>query len=333
MIQTNSFHKVLIILLAVALLQVTLWPVYSLSGESGDPVKDTPVATPGDIVDGPLRISDQMAPPGWHLIRPVKLFDHENLWEQIDGRADFFLSYDMVRMTFAVYTDSSDSGMFINVSIYDMGNPTNAFGVFSAERQEEIHPVDLGRDGYRFGANLFIWNGPYYVRMITSKDSPELKEINLLLAEKLMVLLDDSGEPVRGLEMLPEKDRVSGSEQYYRNDAMGLDFMNDSFMARYRKKDVLITFFLTHKGHPVAAKDILDRYAAYAKKFGEGTREVTRSGMAITLCDMDGSYDALFQEDGMVAGVTSIEDRELAVDLAFEFWRDLSAMSLNVLKK
>ena len=243
MIQTNPFHKALIFLLAVSFCQGFLWPVSGLSEEPGDPVNAGLVAGHDDTDDDLLRSLAQIAPAGWRLMKPVRFFNHENLWEQIDGRADFFLSYNMVRMTFAAYADSSDAGRFITISIYDMGNPTNAFGVSSAERQEEIHPVNLGREAYRFGANLFIWKGKYYVRMITSKDSPELQEINLTMAEKLMGSLDDSGGPLRGLEILPQEDRVPGSEQYFRKDAMGLDFMNDTYMARYRKKGLLISFF------------------------------------------------------------------------------------------
>ncbi|MFC1532917.1 DUF6599 family protein [Thermodesulfobacteriota bacterium] len=333
MIKTTPFYRVLIFLVMVVLCQVTLWPVYSLSSESGDPIKNISVASPNDIDERLLRSLKQSSPAGWRLRKPVKLFDNKNLWEIIDGHADFFLSYDMVRMTFADYRDSSDPERFIFVFIYDMGNPTNAFGVFSGERQEETNPIDLGRQAYRFGENLFIWKGHYYLHMIASKNSPELQKINLLTAKKLVDSLDDSGESVRGLERLPKKDRVPGSEQYYRKDAMGLDFLDDTFMARYRKNTIIFTFFLSYKENPAAAGDLLERYVTYAKEFGEGTREVIRSGVTITLCDMDGAYDALFLKDGMVAGVTSIEDPELAVDLAFEFRRRLPAVSGGILNE
>ncbi|MFH1489691.1 MAG: DUF6599 family protein, partial [Pseudomonadota bacterium] len=106
-IRANFVHRVMIFLLAVALCQGILWPVSGLSEEPGDPVKTGPLAAPGDRDDGLLRSLARMAPAGWHLLKPVKVFNHENLYEQIDGRADFFLSYDMVRMTFAAYADSS----------------------------------------------------------------------------------------------------------------------------------------------------------------------------------------------------------------------------------
>ena len=39
------------------------------------------------------------------------------------------------------------------------------------------------------------------------------------------------------------------------------------------------------------------------------------------------------QRNGIVAGVTSIDDPEHAVDIAFEFWDHFSALSTEIQKK
>ena len=270
------------------------------------------------------QILTRSVPAGWELALPVKQFAPKNLWKQIDGRAEFFLSYGMVQMTFAVFADPSDPESFIDVSVYNMENPTNAFGVFSAERHKDINLIRMGREGYRAGGSLYIWKGQYYVRMIASDDNPQLQKISRELAEKLTASLHDSGEPVWGLDVLTEINRVPGSEQYFRRDAMGLDFMQNTYTARYLKNGVSISVFLSRRDSPAAAGDLRNRYAAYAKQFGEGFVEIKRNGMTITLCDMDGSYDALFHKGDVVAGVTSVENRELASDSAFELWRNLT---------
>jgi hypothetical protein len=269
------------------------------------------------------QLLTRIAPEGWQLELPVKRFVPKNLWKQIDGRAEFFLSYGMVHMTFAVFADPSNPESFIDVSIYNMENPTSAFGVFSAERHKDIIPFHMGREAYRAGGSLYIWIGQHYVRMIASDDNPQLQKISRELAEKLTASLHDSGEPVWGLDILPVINRVPGSEKYFRRDAMGLDFMENTYTARYRKKGVLITVFLSRRNTPTAAGEILNRYAAYARQFGEGHKEITRNGVTISLCNMDGSYDALFYKGDVVAGVTSVENRELALDSAFELWRNL----------
>ena len=49
------------------------------------------------------------APKGWRIFDEVKQFTPENLYEQINGRASFFLAYDMVRMTTVSFVNSDES--------------------------------------------------------------------------------------------------------------------------------------------------------------------------------------------------------------------------------
>ncbi|UCG66990.1 MAG: hypothetical protein JSW12_08350 [Deltaproteobacteria bacterium] len=266
----------------------------------------------------------KILPPGWKLAEAIKHFTPENLYEHIDGRAEFFFAYGMVQMTFAAYTDPTETATFIDVCVYDMGHPSNAFGVFAAERPEVFHPIDVNRAGYLSGGNLFIWKGSYYVRMIASDDSSRLQRINMELAKELSDSLYDSGESLWGLEVLPTIDRVPGSERYFRQDAMGLDFMANTYMAQYRKNGVIVTVFLSKKDHYASARKVLRRYVLYVEQLGEGLKEVTRNGVVISLCDMGGTYDAIFQREDVVAGVTSVKDPVLAVDSAFEIWQHLN---------
>jgi hypothetical protein len=266
----------------------------------------------------------RILPPRWKLMETIKHFTPENLYEHIDGRAEFFMAYGVVHMAFATYLHPTDTATFIDVCVYDMGHPSNAFGVFAAERPKVFHPVDVNRAGYRSGANLFIWKGSYYVRMIASDNSSRLQRINTQLAKELSHSLYDSGESLWGLEALPAVHRVPGSERYFRQDAMGLDFMANTYMARYQKNGAIVTVFLSKKDHSASARQVLRQYVVYVEQSGEGLKEVTRNGVVISLCDMGGTYDAIFQKDHVVAGVNAVKDPVLAVDSAFEIWQHLS---------
>ncbi len=270
------------------------------------------------------RILNEITPSGWRMT-PAKRFNPENLWQQINGYAEFFLSYDMKDMTLAVYSDLSNEETVIEASIYDMGNPANAFGVFSAERQKEHSPLDLGREGYRSEASLFVWKGQYYIRMIASQDDLRVRRINLMLTQKLIHSLIDTGEPVWGLEILPKANRVPGSVRFFRRDAMGLDFLANTYTAQYRKDGALFTVFLSKTKDMATSEKILNRYIAYARQFGEGVQTVTREEVLFTLCDMGGSYDVLFQNNGLIAGITSVKNRDMALDCAAEFQRGLTS--------
>ena len=169
-----------------------------------------------------------LTPKDWQIFDEVKQFTPENLYEQINGRASFFQAYDMTKMTYVSFTPSAETAKFINLSIYDMGTPTNAFGVFSAERSQGESPLNLGRAGYRSDANYFIWKGRYYIQIISSETTDEFKRNGMDLARKLTDFLLDSGEQVWGLTVLPLRGRMPESVQYFKVDAMGLDFMRNT---------------------------------------------------------------------------------------------------------
>jgi hypothetical protein len=86
-------------------------------------------------------------PKGWRIFDEVKQFTPENLYEQINGRASFFLAYDMIMMTTVSFAKNSDeTAKFINLSIYDMGTPTNAFGVFCPAGWYDWSTKSLAKD-------------------------------------------------------------------------------------------------------------------------------------------------------------------------------------------
>jgi hypothetical protein len=266
---------------------------------------------------------DEFTPAGWQIFGAAKQFGKENLWEQINGRASFFLAYDMVRMTFVSFVNRTNESQFIDLSIYDMGNPTNAFGVFSSERSQEAPPVGLGRAGYRSDASYFIWKGRYYIRIISSETTDMFKQTGMALARRVTNTLADSGEPVWGLTALPSADRIPQSVRYIKINAMGMDFMHDTYTADYRKGDKIVTVFLSKYDTARSARETVIRYIEYANNFGEGVDEVTVNGVKLVTCNMGGMYDMVFHKGKLMGGVSSVEDRDLAVGSAIELWKQL----------
>jgi len=263
-------------------------------------------------------------PKGWQIFDEVKQFTPENLYEQINGRAAFFLSYDMIRMTYVRFVNSDETTQFINLSIYDMGTPTNAFGVFSAERSQGESSLELDRAGYRSGANYFIWKGQYYIRIISAEATDAVQRIGMDLARKVTGFLPDSGEQVWGLTALPLTGRMSESIQYFKVDAMGLDFMRNTYTATYRKGTTLVTAFLSKQDSAESARAKVVRYAAYAKKYGKGIDRLKAGEVELVSCDMGGSYDVVYQKGRLIGGVSYVEDRGLAIRVAIEMWEKLS---------
>jgi len=262
-------------------------------------------------------------PKGWKLYGAVKQFTPENLYEHINGRAEFYIAYNVTGLTFANFMQTDLNGPFIDLFIYDMTTPTNAFGVFSAERSPEGTPIHLGREAYRQGANYYIWKGRYYITVIASETSTELETIGHALAEKASHAVTDSGEKVWGLSVMPEKDMIPGTLKYVKNDVMGLDFLKNTCMAQYRKYDTDIKHFVSQNESEQAAQTVVNQYADFAKQYGKGIETKSAEGVDLIICDMEDYVDVIFQKNNWVAGVLSVKDKDTAFKAAIEWFHQL----------
>lgn len=264
-----------------------------------------------------------LAPEGWKLYDEVRRFTARNLYEKINGRAEFYLAYDMVEMIFADFENAGDTSQFVDVSIFDMGTPTHAFGVYSAERSEAGHSLELGQDAYRSGANYYIWKGRHYLQIIASDATEELRRIGMDLARGATDLVPDSGELVWGLNALPKEGRVPGSERFFLVDAMGLDFMRNTYMARYRRGGIIVSAFLSQYGSLDEAGKIIARYLEHANRYAKNVESINSEGLDLTSCRMNGSYDVFFQKGRIVAGVSEVADKKTAIQASVDLWKKL----------
>ena len=288
------------------------------------PIRQKPTQTEPDSSTSDLAaIVTAMAPKCWKIHDKVMYFGPENLYEHIDGRAEFYLAYDMIRMCFVSFEKSSDSDIFIDISTYDMGTPTNAFGVFSTERPLSVTQLNLGRDAYRWGTGYYIWKGRYYVQIIARDDSAELQQTAMDIAKKLTESLEDSNEPIWGLTALPKANLVPQSVCYYLLDAMALDFMKNTYTARYHRGQTEVTVFLSRQDSVQAAGATVARFIEHMNLYGKEVNLLTVDGIELVSCDMGEVNDIVFKKGCLVAGVTGVEDQNAGVQAAIDLWKQL----------
>lgn len=94
----------------------------------------------------------------------VRSFGPDNLFEKINGRADFFKSRGFAQLS-TVTLQHSDPNRSIDVEIYDMGSGDNAQGTYASERSADVTPTRANGSQFHTEPNaLFMARGRYYVR-------------------------------------------------------------------------------------------------------------------------------------------------------------------------
>ncbi len=280
------------------------------SGES-NPSRITPeMKTKTEII---ARVLEGLTPAGFAQKGPVERYTEANLYEKIDGRSELFHAYDVNGMTFVTFSKAGDPATFIDVFLYDMTTPLGAFGVYSVERAAGSPAVPIGDGGHRTEADLFFRKGQYYASVLTSGPDEEVQKAASLLADTLARRLNGKAAEIWGLTMLPAKNRVDESVQYVMVDALGLDFLTNTFLAQYRDGDVEFTAFVARCKSAEDAAGVLAKFKAHFDEFGKMAAPAQIEGAEVLFADMgDGDFDGACQVGDVIAGVTAVKGRAAA---------------------
>jgi hypothetical protein len=264
-----------------------------------------------------------LAPPGWKPQGEVERFAPDNLYVKINGRAEQYLAYEVVGLECAGVAD--DKGGFIDIFVYDMGTPLRAFGIFSVERPPEAAALELGREGYRSGASYFFWQGRHYAQVVAGGEGAAFEQAGLHIARQVAGRLEDRGEVLWGEKALPAAGQVPGSLQYFMRDALSLDFLSETFVARYRRGGAELTAFLSRQESPEQANQVMDRYSDYVGEYGRIISITAAEGdLTMYTAEVGGLFEAVFRTGVHVGGASQAEDQKLAQGLAAEVLRSAS---------
>ena len=285
-------------------------------GDEGSVSQAEGSGSTGGLLDG-------LTPEGWQALGGVEHFTAETLYEKINGRAEQYLAYDVVGLTCISLVDSEGSNRFIDIFLYDMGEPVRAFGIYSIERSPGQASMALGREGYGVEASYFFWKGQHYGQIIASETGEAAEGSSLAIARELDSRLEDSGEPIWGLSALPAKGRVPGTVQYFMKDALSLDFLGNTYIARYRRGDAEVTAFLSRQPSPSEAVEAFGSYGGYLQTYGSVVDRREADGVTWVTGDMGGAFDAVFQKGRLVGGITMADDRVTAEQAASELLAQL----------
>ena len=252
-----------------------------------------------------------VAPAGYKASGAVERYDVNNIYDKINGRSELHMAYGVVGLAFLHLEPNDGDGAPVEVYVYDMGSTLGAFGAYSVERWAEGEPIDLGRGGYRHRDDLNFWHGDYYVNLVGREDDEGTEAAKVQIAKTLVSRLEDRGEPLWGAAWLPMNNRVDNSLQYYMEDALSLDFLGDTFTAKYLWDGTEYTVFVSRQADVDAAEKVMDQLRAYHERYSESVETVTKGDSAYLVAAIGGGFfDVASAVDGYVVGVTTAEGRD-----------------------
>jgi hypothetical protein len=209
---------------------------------------------------------------GWKLSEKPQSFFPEDLYEYIDGAAESYIGYDFKELVVAQF-QKAGSGASVTLEIYDMGNGTNAFGIFSVERFPENKVVDVGTMGYVEGEVLNFIAGKEYVKLMSFDSGEGTPAVLDAFARKVAGKAGEKGTFPPLLSVFSRDGIVANSEKYVLRNVMGFEFLRNGYMASYKLdgNEFECFFIEADKGRDPAAllKQLLGFYAKDGQSAGD----------------------------------------------------------------
>ena len=265
--------------------------------------------------------------PGWKKSAAERTFLPENLWEYIDGGAEGYLAYDFQAVVTADYANEEADCQAV-VDIYRMANPLCGFGIYSAERPQNAHIIEIGSQGYLTGNALHFWQGPYYVKITAFQEGvgQELQK----LASAISAKLDAGAEIPPELGLFPSEGLVANSERYLARDVFGHNELKNGFTADYRRDGRQFKLFFILHDNPDSTSRSYELYKNFMINYAKGVED--HSAEEIPWFSADDPYYGkvvAMQYGKAILGVLGLENPELVNNYLQEIKEKLTALGLT----
>ena len=196
--------------------------------------------------------------PGWSLVTDREHYEADNLWEYINGQADFFIDYGFVRVDTAEYQNDQESSSVV-LEVYRMGRPQEAFGIFAAERTRDDRPFEIGAGAY-LGANILgFWQAELYVKLTSFDEGPAIERLLIGMAEEISSRIPGQRRELETLLLFPEEGRVEASERFIPKNFLGQPYLSDAYRVDFTYDGQQLQLFAIETGSPSEAQSHFTR--------------------------------------------------------------------------
>jgi hypothetical protein len=240
--------------------------------------------------------------PGWSQHGETRTFTADNLYEYMDGNAEGYLVYGIVKMTGISCTKGS---VDFAIDVSDMGDADSAYGIFSANRDPRRPSEKIGMGGQIVPRRAVFAKGQYYVEVGANPEGDHtaaLKEWTSVL-EKVVpgtstlpeVISWFPAENQKSLRLVPES-------------VLGLRLLKRGYVAQYDYGKA----FLVLESSDESAGEVMQKLRA---RFGE-TTPANVADEAFQLNDAYLGRMCVFRKGRYIGGYANVADEKDAVALA-----------------
>lgn len=275
-----------------------------------------PRSAPGQALSATAALFPEVS--GFAPLAPIESYGPESLSDKINGKAELYLAAGFKEMSCRSYRLGEVGQAHVEVFLYEMASPPQAYAVFSGQRRPGAAALSLTANAYATENALFFSQGRFYVELVADRAAPGLVAALESYATALLARLPaEGGEAAPAAARLPreglEADRVRLSPA----DTFGLEGFNDVLTGEYRLQEGSATAFLAERVTPEQAQTEARSYREFL--IVNGYREVKAPEVPsdLTVYSLESaSFEVVFVQGRTLAGVHDAASLPAALELA-----------------
>lgn len=245
---------------------------------------------------------------------PTEHYTEETLFEKINGRAPAYFEYNFQELNSRSFTIEGVPGEYLDVYLFRMDTPLNAFGIFSAERDPTAAAVDFTMDGYRSEMGYFLRAGDVYAQILASSTTPAVMDKAEAFARELTGFLPESTAGMEGRLLLPAENQIPGSLTFINDNAYGQAVLTEVFEAQYAVDGNTFTLFAQTTPDAASAQSNWETLKAFYSNYGSVESTETIGEARLFVGDMFGEWSIIYTRDNAVSGIMNTTDKEAALE-------------------
>ena len=262
--------------------------------------------------DSSNKESNIPIPKGMAPMTSPEVFSPDTLYEKINGKAELYLSAGFNRLLSQRIKSQKKSEIWMEAFVYEMKTASSAFSVFSMQRRDSGTPTEISRFSYQTENALFLMHGSYYLEIISSEPSEEMKQLLLEFAKLFIQQTPSENVSIPELSMFPKAcadlDRIS----VIPSSAFGFNKLDNVFTSICSLDGKEVMIFISNRKTSQNAEILSSDYTAFLKTFG-GTEmpgfDRIRNSSLVEIFD---AYELFFTSGTYFCGVHEAADRETA---------------------
>ncbi|MHC4395716.1 MAG: DUF6599 family protein [Planctomycetota bacterium] len=264
-------------------------------------------------LDPSEKALSSLVPSGFKILSEAELYNGENLYEKINGKAPFYTESGFVELSTQRFVNINDDSLVMELYVFDMGEVKNAFSVYSVQKRAEGKALSRMQFAYKTSNGIYLAHGRYYVEMVGFSESEKLLDAMSELAEKISTSAAVGKDTeIAELALFDKEGLVPASFRLYLANAFGFEGLSNTFTAKYDVDGQNITAFLSRCSDRQEAKTVSESYYKFLIDNGATAKQAVDKKLEGKIVDFYDTIEIVSAAGVFVVGIHEADEQRPA---------------------